>query len=141
MSSESENVPESTQENQTEPASEIDQAPQEETKPRIEISAKEQRYLKEKLTRFTSCGRCSLFLAAYRLNHDDAELLAAANNIENGWLSLPWHPGLRKLLNKSYGCRIDVEAYYFESCCPECHGTFVYAESEDDEPYNLQIKM
>jgi hypothetical protein len=141
MSSASENVSESAQENKTEQASEVDQAHQEETKPRLEISAKEQRYLKEKLTRFTSCGRCSLFLAAYRLNHDDAELLDAANNIQNGWLTLSWDPSLRKLLNKSYGCRIDVEAYYFESCCPECRCAFVYEESEDDEPYILRIKM
>ncbi len=135
MSTENETVPGAESEIQTEPV------PQDDPKPRVEISRQDKKFLKEALTRFTSCGRCSLFLAAYRLQHDDVELLAAVNNIEYGWLSLPWDNSILKLINKSYGCRIDVEAFYFESCCPDCHGSFIYMEAEDDQPNSLRLRM
>lgn len=126
---------------ESEQNSEPDEALQEEIKPRVEISGRDKQILKETLIRFTSCGRCSLFLAAYRLKHDDAEIVEAVNNIKGGWLALPWDRNVRELINKSYGCRIDVEAYYFESCCPECHGTFVYSDSENDQPNSLRLRM
>lgn len=141
MLSEAETFPESTQEDPFDQDFEDELVPQEERKPRVEIPAADQKFLQEKLSRFICCGRCSLFLAAYRLKHDDAELFAAVNRIENGWLTLPWDPGLRELINKSYGCRIDVEAYYFESCCPECHSAFVYAESAEDQTLQFRIKI
>lgn len=135
MSSENESVTESEQENAPE------QAPQETVKKRSVLSDRDKKALNKSLTRFTSCGRCSLFLAAYRLNHDDADLLAAVNAVDGGWLTLPWDPSMRELINKSYGCPIDVEAYHFESWCPECHGSFVYSEPEAGQPYTLRIKM
>lgn len=141
MLPETEIIPEQVDEDSFEQASEADQPAQEERKPRAKISAKDQQILKEKLSRFTGCGRCSLFLAAYRLDHDDAEMLTAVNGIENGWIELPWDQNLRELINKSYGCRIDIESYYFESCCPECHNIFIYSETEDSEHYTLRFKM
>ena len=121
--------------------SESAQESQEVVKPRVTISNQDKKILKESLIRFTSCGRCSLFLAAYRLNHDDAELLAAVNNINHGWLTLPWDQHIRKLIIKSFGCRIDVESYYFESCCPECHNPFTYAQPENSGDYIFRIKV
>jgi hypothetical protein len=97
--------------------------------------------MSELLTRFTSCGRCSLFLAAYRLNHDDDVLDTASREIDKGWLALPWDQSVRKLINKSYGCRIDVESYHFESCCPECLGQFRYTKPEPDQPAYLLVKV
>ena len=94
---------------------ELDQAPEKIEKTRTVFTGREKKALNNALTRFTSCGRCSLFLAAYSLNHDDVELQTAVNNIDNGWLILPWDPSIRELISKSYGCRIDVEAYHFES--------------------------
>jgi hypothetical protein len=135
MSSEIESTPETEQE------SEPVQAQQDDVKPRVKISGQDKQILKETLTRFTSCGRCSLFLAAYRLNHDDVEMLAVVNDIEDGWLALPWDSHVRGLINKSYGWRIDMESFYFESCCPECHGTFVYSGPENGEPNTLRVKM
>jgi hypothetical protein len=111
------------------------------SKPIVEVSNKDRAFLKESLSRFTNCGRCSLFLAAYRLNHDDSELLASVREMEDEWLSLPWDSNLRSLLYKSYGCRIDLDAYYFESCCPECHTVFVYMESMEDQSDTLRFKM
>ena len=135
MLSESEPANESEREDQ------LDQAPKEIVKQRFVLSGREKRALDEALTRFTSCGRCSLFLAAYRLNFDDRVMQTAVNNIAGGWLALPTDPTIPGLIKKCYGCRIDVEAYYFESCCPECRGPFVYSEPDKDQPYSLQVKM
>lgn len=139
MSDDDELIPESTLDPETEEAP--DEASEEPAKPRVELSGKEKKILDEALIRFTSCGRCSQFLAAYRLNHDDAELLAAVKAIENDWLSLPWDAAVRELLVKSYGCRIDMEAFHFESCCPECHSPFIVSATENDEPFSLAIRM
>ncbi len=135
MLSESDPANESERENQ------LDQAPKEIVKRRTVLSNREKRALNEALIRFTSCGLCSLFLAAYRLNHDDSVMQTAVNNIVGGWLTLPSDLTSRGLINKCYGCRIDVEAYHFESCCPECHKLFVYLEPDTDQPNMLQIKM
>jgi len=118
-----------------------DQAPKEIIKSRTMFTGREKQALNNALTRFISCGRCSLFLASYRLNHDDAELQTAVNNIDDGWIILPWDLSMRALISKSYGCRIDVEAYHFESWCPDCHGPFVYSEPDNGQPYILRVKM
>ena len=135
MSSENESATESEQENG------LDQAPKEIVKRRSVFTGRDKQVLNDALTRFTSCGLCSLFLAAYRLNYDDADLQSAVNNIGGGWLTLPWDPSIRDLINKTYGCRVDVEGYHFESCCPDCHLPFIYLEPDTGQPYTLQIKM
>ncbi len=93
------------------------------------------------LTRFTSCGRCSLFLAAYRIATDDQEFETAVANSNEHWLALPWDQQLRKLIIKSYGCRLDTDVYFFESSCPECLGKFRYSDPEADEPALLLFKI
>jgi hypothetical protein len=90
--------------------------------------------------RFTSCGRCGFFIAAYRIDHNQ-EYLAAIEEIEAGWLTLPWHPDMRELVNKSYGCPIDITAYFFEGSCPECRRTFSYAELNKNQPALFLIKI
>ncbi len=135
MSSENESTAESEQENQ------LDQTPEEIIKRRIVFTGQDKQALNDALARFTSCGRCSLFLAAYRLNYDDLDMQTAVNKIDGGWLTLPWEPKLRELITKSYGCRIDVDGYHFESCCPECHTPFIYSEPDAGQPYTFRIKM
>jgi len=135
MLSENELTAESEQENET------DQAPENINKQRPVLTSQEKRALNDALIRFTCCGRCSLFLASYRLSHDDSVMQTAVKNIEGGWLALPWGPGMRSLISKSYGCQIDVESYHFESCCPECRSLFVYSEPDSDETLSLRIKM
>ena len=93
------------------------------------------------LTRFTSCGRCGLFLAAYRLSHEGDVLETASREVVDGWLPLPWDQAVRNLINKSYGCHIDVESYHFESCCPECMSQFRYSEPDPDQPAYLLVKV
>ena len=83
--------------------------------------------------RFTSCGRCSLFLTTYRLSHEE-EFVAAIEEIDADWLVLPWHPDMRDLVNKSYGSPVDIESYYLEGTCPECRRPFSFAKPEPDLP-------
>ncbi len=90
--------------------------------------------------RFTSCGRCGLFLAAYRLDNE-RQFNEAITEIEADWLPIPWYPELRDLVNKSYGCPIDIESYYFEGSCPECLRPFGYAEPDPDQPAWFLIKL
>jgi hypothetical protein len=135
MSSENESSAESEQENQ------LDQAPKEIVKRRSVFTGRDKQALNDALTRFTSCSRCSLFLAAYRLNYDDVDLQTAVNSVDGGWLKLPWDPSIPELINKSYNCRVDIEGYHFESCCPECHVPFVYSEPDISQPFTFRIKM
>ena len=110
-----------------------------------ESSASHQRGLQlvlapEIALRFASCGRCSLFLASYRLQHDP-EFLKAIDEIDAGWLTLPWNPDLRDLVQKSFGCAIDGQSYFFESTCPECQRSFSYAEPDPEQSAWFLIKM
>ncbi len=120
---------------------EFDQEPEEVFIPRVVLTGREKKVLDEALARFTCCGRCSLFLAAYRLRHDDLILQAAVQGIKDGWLTLPTDLSTCELISKCYGCQIDVEAFHFESCCPECHEPFVYSETAEEQPFILRLKV
>jgi hypothetical protein len=91
--------------------------------------------------RFTSCGRCSMFLAAYRIANDDQALETAISHSDSDWLPLPWNQELRRLIIKSYGYHLDADVYFFEGSCPECLGKFRYSESEDDKTAILLFKI
>jgi hypothetical protein len=90
--------------------------------------------------RFTSCGRCSLFLTTYRLSYEE-EFLTAIEEIDADWLILPWHPDMRELVNKSYGSPVDVKSYYLEGTCPECRRSFSFAKPNPDQPAWFLIKL
>lgn len=92
------------------------------------------------MLRFQSCGRCGLFLSGYRLDHD-TQFNQAIGEIEGDWLPLPWDADMRDLVNKSYGCRTDIETYYLEGTCPECKRAFAYAEPHPDQPAWFVVKM
>ena len=92
------------------------------------------------LLRFTSCGRCGLFLTTYRLNHNQ-EFLEAIDAVEADWLILPWDPGMRELVNKSYGSPVDVQSYFVEGTCPECYRSFSFAEPDPEQPAWFLVKL
>ncbi len=92
------------------------------------------------LRRFNSCGRCGLFLVGYRLHHEP-EFEKAITEVEGGWLPLPWDSDMRDLVNKSYGCRTDIESYYLEGTCPECRRPFAYAEPDPEHSAWFVVKM
>jgi len=90
--------------------------------------------------RFTSCARCGLFLTTYRLSHNQ-EFIEAIEEIDADWLILPWHPGMRELVNKSFGSPVDVQSYFLEGTCPECQRPFSYAEPNPDQPAWFLVKL
>lgn len=90
---------------------------------------------------FSACGRCSFFLAGYQLLDGVDNLETAVAQSESGWLSLTWNQEMCHLLNKSYGCRVDIECYYLDSTCPECNRHFVFrAADEDNETPDFRIE-
>lgn len=84
---------------------------------------------------FVACGRCSFFLAGYRVLHGADQLAEAAEASDDEWLALKWDHATRRLVQESYGSRLDIEFYYFDSRCPECQRRFVIGTGEEaDSP-------
>jgi hypothetical protein len=82
---------------------------------------------------FAACGRCCFFLAGYRSEFGQDNLVAAVQqNGDSGWLSLTWNQHTRNLMNKSYGVRIDIDFYRYEGCCVACQRQFAYEEAETE---------
>lgn len=74
---------------------------------------------------FVACGRCSFFLAGYRVIHGLEALREAAEASGEDWITLRWDHATRRLVQDSYGSRLDIEFYYFDGRCPECQRRFV----------------
>lgn len=83
---------------------------------------------------FVTCGRCSFFLAGYRALHGVENLEQAAQESEDEWLTLAWDQDTRRLVQSSYGSRLDIEFYYFDGRCPECQRRFVIGAGEAPAP-------
>lgn len=98
--------------------------------------------LQQVLDNFVACGRCSFFLAGYRVLHGVQALEQAAENKSDSWLPLMWDHETRHLVHKSYGNRIDVELYYLDGRCPECQRRFTYEEEpEEEQQTQLQLEL
>ncbi|MCB9420702.1 MAG: hypothetical protein H6667_12920 [Ardenticatenaceae bacterium] len=98
--------------------------------------------LRQIMTWFAACGRCSFFLAGYRLICDEEALETAVANRSKKWLVVPWSHALAELIHKTYGSRIDISCYHFEGQCVECHRRFTFQGSEkDDEPATFRIEL
>ena len=91
---------------------------------------------------FLPCGRCSFFLAGYRVIHGVEHLEAAARESDEGWVQLNWNEEVRRLVQQSYGVRLDVDAFHFDSRCPECQRRFIYHEGElDATSASFQVEL
>ena len=91
---------------------------------------------------FLACGRCSFFLAGYRVIHGTEELERAASSGEDAWLSLSWDAETRRLTQHSYGCRLDIDLTYFDGRCRECQRRFVVETAEKEgEPNAFRIAL
>lgn len=98
--------------------------------------------LNEVIGDFVACGRCSFFLSGYRVIHGVDNLETAAENRSGKWLHLDWNQETRNLVQKSYGGRLDVELYHYDSRCPECRRRFIYqAATEEGEQESFQIEL
>lgn len=87
---------------------------------------------------FVSCGRCSFFLAGYRVLQGLDALQQAAEQRDEAWLVLRWNHAMRKLVQDSYGSRMDIEFYYYDGRCPECQRRFVIGQQ--DEPAAIEAE-
>ena len=99
--------------------------------------------LEHVLQNFVACDRCSFFLAGYRVIHGVDNLENAAKEIADRWLSLSWNDDIRQLLQDSYGGRLDLNLFYYDSQCPSCRRRFLYkaAEEKGEEPlFRIEIK-
>ena len=91
---------------------------------------------------FVPCGRCSFFLAGYRAIHGLAKLESAADDVDGAWLRLPWNHETRQLVHNSYGHRLDVDLWYIDGRCPECHRRFVFVAGEQEgEPPLFRVEL
>lgn len=98
--------------------------------------------LEQIVQNFACCGRCSFFLGAYRFVLHPEQFAAAVAATDGEWLLLAWDGRMRDLVNKSYGCRIDVDAVYLDGTCPECQREFLYAAAtEADETAEFRIRV
>lgn len=91
---------------------------------------------------FAACSRCSYFLSGYRVLHGPESLAEAAAQSDSQWLTLQWDGDTRHLVQNSFGCRVDVDWFYFASCCPECYRPFMMAleEAPESQPvFRLQL--
>ncbi len=91
------------------------------------------------ITRFAGCGRCSFFLSDIRLTRDPAFFEEAVTNIDYNWLVLPMDSSLRILIQKTFGVRLDIDAFFVEGCCPECRRAYICNLDIDGEPPEFRI--
>lgn len=128
---------------QSDSPAEIDQAGQsaQQIKKSPPVISEETRLaINEIHTSFISCGRCSLFLTSSLINIDDGEFEKAVANMEDGWFSLPWDKTMMEVVEQCLGFGVDIEAYHFEGCCPECSRPYRYANPDPDNTPVLMIK-
>ena len=97
--------------------------------------------LERVLRNFVACDRCSFFLAGYRVIHGMDDLERAAREQSEQWLTLSWNGETRRLLQKSYGGRLDVDLYYYDSQCPVCRRRFTYKAAEEGEAISFRIEI
>ena len=104
-------------------------------------SRKDMAQYNQMVSHFAACGRCSYFLAGYRVIHGVEELETAVFNSKAGWLTLAWNDDTRKLLTKSYGIELFSDTYHFDGCCPECgrHYTFQVGNAKRAASLRVQI--
>lgn len=63
--------------------------------------------------------------------HGSDSLEQAAEESSEQWLALAWDHETRRLVQSSYGSRLDIEFYYYDGRCPECQRRFVIGSGED----------
>ena len=90
---------------------------------------------------FAACGRCSYFLAGYRVLHGVENLETAVEQSPTGKLDLSWNFDMRNLLTKSYGITFYIDHLHIEAVCPECGRQYGYSAGDDDKEDSFYIEM
>ena len=90
---------------------------------------------------FAACGRCSYFLAGYRVLHGVENLETAVSQSPADKLDLSWNFDMRDLLTKSYGITFDIDHLHIEAVCPECGRQYNYSAGDDKKEDAFHIEM
>lgn len=88
---------------------------------------------KEVVDFFAGCGRCSFFLAGYRLLFTEESFDDAVAEMEDGYLILDWDQDVRNLVHRSFGVRVDVDFYQYQGRCQECGRNFLMRTADSEE--------
>lgn len=92
--------------------------------------------LKQVQTDISACGRCSFFFADYtNLVDENKAGTDCLKSESSGWIEMPWSSPLRQAVTKSFGCRLDIDFYYYEGRCPDCGRRFKFTAKENAEPF------
>ncbi len=102
-------------------------------KPKKKRLPKDFAYYDQVVAHFAACGRCSYFLAGYRVIHGVENLETAVDKSKAGWLSLSWNHAMLDLLSKSFAVEIYADFLHYDGCCPECGRHFVYQAGDTPE--------
>lgn len=86
------------------------------------------------LRQFVACGRCSSWLAGYRLLYGATAVEEAITHQQDGWLILQWDKQTRDLLHRIYDVQVEADTIYFDLSCEECQRRFRYQEQGDGVP-------
>lgn len=79
-------------------------------------------------------------MSSYRLLHDD--LYEAGERSRDGWLRLTWNNSTRRLVEDTFGYRIDGDTVHFEGICRECRRSFVVDAPEGEElPVSFMMEI
>ena len=83
---------------------------------------------------FAACGRCSYFLAGYRVLVGTEGLETAVAEKKPNWLVLEWSHRMIDLVSRSYGIPLNFDNLSVTAICEECRRPFRLAHVGDDEP-------
>ncbi|MEM7335055.1 MAG: hypothetical protein AAF490_23460 [Chloroflexota bacterium] len=126
----------STEPDTPEPAEEPAVVDPEEDK-KHKIKARKMSYpFNKMIANFAGCGRCSYFLAGYRVLQGELVLEKAANKMKSNQLQLPWVEEMRKLLVNAFGIHFEVDYLRFNGRCPECGRPFTYKDNSNSNQSN-----
>lgn len=90
---------------------------------------------------FAACGRCSYFLAGYRVMVGVDGLETAVSNIKDPWLSFDWSHAMNDLVSRSYGIRLDVKLMTLNGICGECRRPFRFQDSDVEADTQPQFEI
>ncbi|MFQ5436940.1 MAG: hypothetical protein ACE5FD_18945 [Anaerolineae bacterium] len=97
--------------------------------------------VKQIVSWFSVCARCSFFLAGYKTAVSDEALDEAATAAKGGWMTLAWNQDVCRLVHKSYGSRLDMDCFHYDGICPDCRRTFVFRGGDEEEGETSQFRI
>lgn len=90
---------------------------------------------------FAGCGRCGYFFVDYGHLHGQEHVKQIVAESDGRWLLLQWSPEMRRLIQASFGHRLDANSTHFEGQCMICRRRYGFREDPAGEvSFRVQIK-